>query len=580
MNFYNTEPKESKEPKEVKEVKPQGPSLKIINVGGTESVTKNMTLYEYGDEIIAVDCGLGIPDSDMLGVDIVIPDFSYLIENKHKLKALVITHGHEDHIGAVPYFLQEFDVPIYANKLVQGFISEKLKDRQNKSLAQKIRFTLLDPDQGELQLSPSFKISAFRVNHSVPASMGFAIKSPEGVVIHMADYKIDWTPVLDPPIDIGRIAALGQQGVLCLLSDCLGVTTEGFSKSESTLNETYHDLFELAKDRQILVTTISSNISRMHQIISAAVRQGRKIVLAGRSIEQSVSVAQRLGYLPFSDETYVSQKEAVEHKQSELVYIVAGCYGQQGSALDRVSRNEHDNITLEDNAMVVFSADPNPPGVEIDVERLMSNLTIAGAEVIYSKIQDNLHVSGHGIKGDLTMIAAVVRPKYFIPLGGTITKMRAYTNMVVGLGFDRSCVFENREGESTVFSGGKAAKGPKIEIKPVYIQSGGEPMNPILLKDRSQLSTDGVFVVVIPENSEGKLMADKADIVTRGFIYVKGSQDLMEKSRRFIEKNVNNNFSNAKDWISYKRKLESDIGHFLRKETSLEPLVIVHTLTI
>jgi ribonuclease J len=256
----------------------------------------------------------------MLGVNVVIPDFTYLLENSHKIRGLFITHGHEDHIGAVPYLLDQLDIPVYANKLVQGFIGEKIKGSSFKGLAQRIRFNLLDPESGEVTVGP-FKVSAFALNHSVPRSMGFAINTPEGTILHMADYKIDWTPVLDPPIDLGKIAMYGSKGVLCLLSDCLNVTSEGYSRSERTLNETFFDLFEYAEKRQVFITTISSNLSRMYQIITAALKHNRKVVLSGRSIEQSVDVARRLGLLKFDEAVFVKEKDAASIPQSDLVYI-------------------------------------------------------------------------------------------------------------------------------------------------------------------------------------------------------------------------------------------------------------------
>lgn len=567
MNFTNTKEKEN--------------SLKIITLSGTESVTKNMTVYEYGEDIIMVDCGVGFPDADVYGVNVVIPDFTYLLENSHKIRGLFITHGHEDHLGAVPFLLEELDVPIYTSKLVQGFLTERFNDKAFKHLAGKLRFHLLSPDTNEVSVGSSFKVSAFGLNHSVPSSMGLAIKTPQGTVLHMADYKIDWTPILDKPIDLVKIASFAKEGVLCLLSDCLNVTTEGYSKSESSLTGTFSDLFENSGKRQILITTISSNISRMSQIISAAHKHGRKVVLSGRSIEQSVSVARRLGYLPFEESIFVPEEDAMSYPQGDLVYIIAGCYGQQGSSLDRASRGEHKNITLENNAMVVFSADPNPPGVEQAVERVMSTLTIAGSEVIYSKIQDNLHVSGHGTKGDLMAVASIVKPQYYIPIGGTITRMRAYTNMVEELGVSKDRVFECLEGDVVEFTSSGAKKAQKIPTQPVYIDANNvDEVNPIVLKDRDHLSTDGVFVVFLPVSSDGNLMPDKVDIVTRGFIYVKGSQEFMDKCRKFITKEINKAVEKNKDWSNTKRKLELEIENFLRKETSRSPMVIVHSVIV
>ncbi len=555
------------------------PKLKIVTLSGTESVTKNLTVYEYGEDIILVDCGIGFPDSELFGVDVVIPDFSYILQNSHKVKALFITHGHEDHFGAVPYLLDELNVPIYTSKLVQGFIRERLTDRSFKHLADQARLNLIDPSTDAISVG-SFKVKAFGINHSVPNAMGFAIETPEGTVLHMADYRIDWTPVLDKPIDLSTIATYGGKGVLCLLSDCLNVTTEGYSKSESSLTDTFTDIFENYEKRQIFVTTISSNISRMYQIINAALKHGRKVVLSGRSIEQSVKVARTLGLLPFAEDLFVDERESSKYQQGDLVYIIAGCYGQPGSSLGRLSRGEHKDITLQGNALMVFSADPNPPGVSEAVERVMSNFTIAGAEVLYSKIQANLHVSGHGTKGDLEIIAATAKPKYFIPIGGTITRMRAYTNMVGELGFDKKNVFECMEGDIIEFSKGNAKKSGRIETSPIYIDAGStEAINPILIKDRDQLSTDGVFVVVIP-SSKGDLLKDKVEIVTRGFIYVKGSQDLMDKSKKFVTKTLDKLLGKQKDWTMTKRKLESEIQEFLRKETQMKPLVIVHSINV
>jgi ribonuclease J len=554
-------------------------SLKIIALSGTETVTKNMTLYEYGEDIIAVDCGIGYPDSDMFGVDIVIPDFTYVIENAHRVRGLFITHAHEDHLGAIPYLLQQAKIPIYANSLVQGLLNERLKEKRFKGLSEGLSMHLINEDTEEVTVG-AFKIKGFHVNHSVPSSMGFAITTPEGVILHMADYKIDWTPVLDKPIDIGTIANYGKQGVLCLLSDCLGVTTEGYTRSESALNQTFHTLFEESKGRQIFITTISSNISRMYQIMNAALAHGRKVVISGRSLDQSVRVSRSLGYLPFDEDLFVKEEVASSSPQADLVYIIAGCYGQQGSSLDRLSRGEHEAIVMEENALVVFSADPNPPGVAEDVERVMDNLTLGGAEVVYSQIQENLHVSGHGTKGDLIAIASVVRPKFFIPIGGTVTKARAYTNMVESLGFPRESVFELLEGETVLFSGGDAAKGKRMQLQQVYLDGSSlNDVGAVVIKDREVLSEEGVFVVVIPLR-DGEVVKGKADVVTRGFVYVKESKALIGQSRDLVNKTIEKNQDKLNDWGSLKHRIENEVERFLRKETGRNPLVIVHSINI
>jgi ribonuclease J len=570
MNFSNT-PREKDYGK---------PKLKILTLSGTESVTKNLTVYEYGQDIILIDCGVGFPDTDQFGVNVVIPDFTYLLENSHKIRALFITHGHEDHIGAIPFLIRELDIPVYAGKIVQGFLNERINDRNFKDLAGKLKFHLFTADTGEVAVG-LFKVSAFHINHSVPSSVGLAINTPEGMVLHMADYKIDWTPVLDPPIDLGKIARFGNSGVLCLLSDCLNVTTEGYSRSESTLNDTFTSIFEEAAGRQVFITTISSNISRMYQIMDAALHHRRKVVLCGRSIEQSVAVGRKLGYLPFDEDLFVRDADSSKYRQDELVYIIAGCYGQHGSALGRLSRGEHDTLFLADNALVVFSADPNPPGVEFDVEKVMSALTIKGAEILYSKIQNNLHVSGHGTKGDLMTVAALTKARYFIPIGGTVTRMRAYSNMLSELKVEKNRVFECMEGESVEFIGGNARRGPKIETKSVFIDNDGtNEVNPVVIKDRDQLANDGVFVVILPVTKEKAILPERSEIVTRGFVYVKESQKLMDRSKRFITESLTKDYARNKEWQEIKHKLENRIEDFLHRETARNPMVIVHTIVV
>lgn len=558
------------------------PVLKIITIGGTDKVNKNLTIYEYKDEIIVVDCGIGFPDIfDMPGVDVLIPDFTYLIENSYKIKGLFITHGHEDHVGAVPNLLLELpDIPIYASKLVGEFLKVKLEDNSFKEMGKRFSYHLMTPESGVVNLG-NFKVSAFRINHSIPESMGYAIRTPEGIVLHIADYKFDDTPVLDKPADVETMQRLSKEGVLCLLSDCLGVTSEGHTKSESTLTDTFIELFGRAGKRQILVTTMSSNISRMFQIMNATQRYGRKIVVSGRSIEQMVDVARRLSYLPFPDDFFVKEQVSGKYPQEELVYLIAGCYGQPESSLGRLSRGEHESITLEDNAMVIFSGDPNPPGADITVEKVMDALTLRNAEVIYGEIQDDLHVSGHAVKGDIERMTKLINAKYYIPIGGTITKMRAYTNLLGKLGIAKDRVFEMLEGDSVEFSYGSAKKGSHIQVKPVYMGSNKiEELNPIVVKDRNQLCNDGVFVVAVPVTKKGNVLTDKIEIITRGFIYVKDSKELMGKSKKFIGKRINRLNSKKGDITEIKKKLENDIGDFLRRETSMTPMVIVHFITI
>ena len=556
------------------------PALKIINIGGTTDVTGNITVYESGDDIIVVDCGIGFPDADMPGVDVVIPDFSYILENRERVRALLITHAHEDHFGAVPFLLKELKLPVYGTKLVIEFVKGKLEDRASKQLAESTSFHELSPDTPEVTIG-NFKISAYRVNHSVPAATSFAIHTPQGLILHMADYKIDWTPVLDKPIQLGRIAQYGDEGVLCLLSDCLGVTNKGYTESESSLNETFDKLFSAAEGRQIVVTSISSGLSRFHQIISAAVKHGRKVVLSGRSIQQSILIGRKLGYLKFPESAFVPDKQARKYAQKDLVHIMAGCYGQEGSALARASRGEHKYVDLEDHAMVIFSGEPNPPGTREPTEYLQDQLTLKGAEVIYGDIQDNLHVSGHGLRGDLTVVAAIAKPKYFMPIGGTVSKMRAYREMVVELGFDGKSVFEQMQGESVVFEGGHAKKGPRIEIKKVLMAGNSEDaISPLVVQDREVLSSDGVFVVVVPIDEKNKSFGLRAEVISRGFVYVKEAGGLVGGAKTLVNNLLAQNKNKVGEWGYVKALLEKEVSKYLRKETGRKPMVIVHGLKV
>jgi ribonuclease J len=320
----------------------------------------------------------------------------------------------------------------------------------------------------------------------------------------------------------------------------------------------------------------------MFQIITAAVNHGRKVVLVGRSIDQSVQVARGLGYLPFDDDEFVKDEDAERYPQKNLVYIIAGCYGQQGSALDRLARGEHQHITLEENALVIFSADPNPPGVAEAVERLMDTLTLKGAEVVYSKIQENLHVSGHGTKGDLVEIASIVRPKYFIPIGGTATRARAYANLMVSLGFQKSQVFELLEGDSVIFNEAEAHKGDRLSLKQVLVEGkNASGVVPVVIQDRETLSNDGVFVVIVPISKSDKSLAGNVDVVTRGFVYVKESQALIGQSRDVVNKSIDKHKDLVgNDWGALKKKIENEVGRFLKKQTGKQPMVIVHNLEI
>uniref|UniRef100_A0A7C4TJ46 Ribonuclease J n=1 Tax=candidate division WWE3 bacterium TaxID=2053526 RepID=A0A7C4TJ46_UNCKA len=546
------------------------PPLRFIAVG--DGVTKNLSIYEYGDDIIAVDYGIGFPGVDDVGVDFIIPDMSYLVENAHKVKGLLISHAHADHFGAVPHLLKELNIPIYANKITQAYIKSMLEEKQFKSIRENVKFHLLDPTVGEIRLG-SFKVSAFGVNHSVPGSLGLVIDTPEGRILHIADFKIDPTPVLDQPMDLNKVKELSKD-ILCLVSDSLGARTKGAVPSEKTLDHTFPTLFSKYEKSQLFITTISSNISRMYQIIDAAVKAGRRVVPTGRSIDKSVKIARALGYLPFSDSAFATLKEARNLTPDSIVYLIAGCFGQRGSALDRLSRGEHRDVYLEEGAIVIFSAEPNPPGVDLDVEDVCANFVLAGAEVIDHTNFDNLHVSGHGHREELSKIASIVNPKYYIPKGGSIVQMHAYANMIYDMGVEKGKVFELQEGEVIEFMDGVAKKGERLEVHDQYFD--GTSVSPIVIADRRLLSQDGVFVVIVPIDDANKEVFARVDVVTRGFIYVKESGKLVGEAKNLVNSLISKSKGKNQDWGALKSKIEYSIEKYLHKETGRSPMVIVH----
>jgi ribonuclease J len=556
------------------------PELKITTFSGSFSATKNMMCYEYGDDIIIVDCGIGFPEKSMHGVDLIIPDFSYLRENKDKIRALFVTHSHEDHLGAIPYFLEEFNVPIYSNRLVQEYTKEKMKDRGLGGILKSTIFKTFIPEDVPVIVGP-FKISGFRINHSVPSGVAFVIDTPQGRIVHAADYKFDMDPVLDKPADVKVIKKVGDEGVLCMLSDCLGVSKDGGSVPETILGPTFMKVMEENPGRQIFLTVISSNLARMHQIIDAAKKHGRKVVLAGRSIEQTTKIGMELGYLPFKKEDFVSEREAYKQPQGTLLYMIAGCFGQVGSALDRVSKNEHDDISLEKNALVIFSAEPSPPGVDVEVLGMMDRLTMKGCEIyaqsLHSRIHENLHISGHGHRDDLKLMANLLRPKYIIPIGDTVVKMRVYRDMLedeMGISPDR--VFELMDGESVIFEGGNAKRGKKVETKEIYVNSSTYQQIPVMVvKDRDRLANDGIFVVTVLMDKDRKPMKGKVDIVTRGLVVVADSRSFIGRSKDLVNKIFDKYSENAGDWGFIKSKIEKNIEKFIVKETGKRPIILV-----
>lgn len=526
--------------------------FRFIALSGTTGVTENSYIYEYlpdgknVSEAILVDCGVGFPDSDMFGVDLVIPDFSYIVQNKSKLKAVLMTHGHEDHIGALPFLLKDVDVPIFSTKLVAGFIKDKFKDYD----MQIKKLNVFDPDKDVITIG-SFKATPFRISHSVPDSVGFVIETPAGKMFHCADYKFDWTPVDKRPFDIAKAARLASDGCTALASDSIGSTTKGYTKSEQEIEDRIERIIRNASGK-VYFTTISSNISRMQQAINTAKKTGRKVVFIGRSIQRKAEIARALGYLHYDRNLIVSPKRADKIPPSQVLYIISGSYGQPGSALYRVALGEHDFLNVSEADTVVFSSDPAPPGSKDNVDFVVDNLIEKGVSVHYYDIQENLHVSGHGSQEDIKMLFSLVRPKYFIPIGGTVRHMRAYRDLAVSLGTNQNNVFELDPGQSVEFENAQAKLGPQIQAKPVMVDGLGiGDVGQVVLRDRKLLSEEGVVLVVLKIDKAKRQIVETPDIVSRGFVYQGKERDFLEKSasilKQQIEKRVSMDVRAAKE---------------------------------
>jgi len=518
------------------------PSLKFIALSGTTDVTENLYVYEYGNDMIVVDCGVGFPDSEMFGVDLVIPDFTYIIQNKQKLRGILISHGHEDHLGALPFLLKDVNVPIYSTKLVAGFIQDKFDDYGMRGVQLKV----FDPDRDVISLGV-FKITPFRVAHSVPDGVGYCIDTPEGKMFHVPDYKFDWTPVDGRPFDVGKVASLASSGALALASDSLGASNPGYTESEKAIEERIENVSREAKGK-IYFTTISSNISRMQQMINAAGHLGRKVVLIGRSIEKKAEIARDLGFLFFPEGVVVRSKQAAKFRPDQLVYIISGCYGQPGSALYRLALGQHDYLSIGKGDAVIFSADPGPPGSKNSIDFLVDKFIESDVDVHYYDMQEDLHVSGHGSQKDIEMLFALVKPKYFIPIGGTIRHMRAYGLIAQSMGAKESDTLALKDGDIVEFSGQNARRSGHIHVKSVLVDGLGiGDVGNTVLRDRHILSKEGIVIALVHFDRNEKVIMDVPELLSRGFVFEQkygkilddASRDLVGEFQRRKVKDVN-----------------------------------------
>lgn len=542
--------------------------LKIIPLGGLQEIGKNITVFEYGDDIVVVDCGLAFPEDDMLGIDLVIPDFTYLEKNQDKIRGLVITHGHEDHIGAIPYLLQKINVPIYATKLTAGLISHKLEEhRLLKSTKLKI------VNQGQTITLGKIRVEFIRSCHSIPDAVALAIHTPAGTVVHTGDFKIDYTPIDDERMDFGRLAELGNKGVLALMSDSTNSERKGYTMSESTVGEVFDKLFFNCTKR-IVVATFASNVHRVQQIVNSAVENNRKIAVCGRSMINMISTAMELGYINVPENVFIDIDMIKNYTDDQLVIITTGSQGETMSALTRMAAGEHKKVTITPNDLVIISANPIP-GNEKYVAKVIDDLMKIGAEVVYSSLED-IHVSGHACQEEQKLMLSLVRPKYFIPVHGEYRQLIAHSETAKKVGIKPENIFLTTNGRILELNEDEATLTGTVPFGKIMVDGlGVGDVGNIVLRDRQHLSQDGLIIVVMSmDSATGEIVAGP-DVISRGFVYVRESENLMEDVKKMLKEEVRKlEEHGVRDWSTIKSRLKDSLRDYIFAKTKRNPMIL------
>ena len=543
--------------------------LKIIPLGGLNEIGKNMTLYEYKDDMFIVDCGLAFPTSDLPGVDLVIPDFTYVEKNRHKIKGVLVTHGHEDHIGGLAFLLKRINVPIYATKLTIGLIQGKLKEH---GLLNKAKLVEIRP-RDNITLG-AFNIEFIHVNHSIPDAVGLAIRCPAGVIIQTGDFKIDTTPVDGDMIDLARFAEYGKKGVLALLSDSTNAERPGYTMSERKVGESFEQLFRKAHNKRIVVATFASNIHRVQQIIDVAQSRGRKVAVTGRSLENLVQVGQDLGYLNVPENILIPIDAIKRYPDDKLVIITTGSQGEPMSALTRIAFGEHRKVNIGPNDYVIISATPIP-GNEKMVGNVVNELMKHNVEVIYEKMYE-VHVSGHACQEELKLMMGIVKPQYFIPVHGEQKHLQKHAGLAMSMGYDMKHIYLGNIGEKISLSKTEMKQIETVPAGEVYVDGlGVGDVGNIVLNDRKHLSQDGIIIVVATLDAETGDVVSGPDVVSRGFVYVKENEDLMNKARDLACHVIYDYYDvKGRDWNTVKSKLRDEISHLMYEKTKRSPMVL------
>jgi ribonuclease J len=540
----------------------------LIPLGGLGEVGKNMLVVEYGNDIVLIDAGLMFPEDELLGIDVVIPDITYLQENKDKLRAIIITHGHEDHIGALPYILKDFDVPVYGMKLAIAIIKSKFNEIP---MTREPIFQLIKPKDvlkfGEME----FEI--IQSTHSIPDSVAIFIKTPVGNVFHTGDFKLDQTPVDGKLLDINRIAQISEEGVMVMLSDSTNVEKAGFTQSEKVVGEAFNEQFRVAKGR-IIIATFASNVHRIKQAIDAAIKFEKKVCIVGRSMENVTAIAQEIGYLTIPEGTLITLNEINNYPTEEMVIITTGSQGEPMAALSRMAKGDHRQIKIDSGDTVIISATPIP-GNEKSVYKTIDLLFRLGAKVVYEK-SSGTHVSGHASRDELKLILNLVKPEYFIPVHGEYRMLLKHGELAEELGVKKENIFVAENGNVIEFTKEKGCISGKVPAGRVLVDGlGVGDIGNIVLRDRRQLSQDGILIVVATLNRQATKLLAGPDIVSRGFVYVRESEDLMLEAKRFVQQNLEVSLENGvKDWATLKNNIRDSLGRFLYEKTKRRPMIL------
>jgi ribonuclease J len=542
--------------------------IKVIPLGGLGEVGKNITVIEYGEEIIVVDCGMTFPDSEMYGIDVVIPDVSYLVKNKERIKGFFITHGHEDHIGAIPYILKQVNAPIYATKLTIGLIENKLEEHKMLDIVD-----LNVVEAGDTIPLEKVKVEFIRTNHSIADSCALAIHTPLGIVVHTGDIKVDFTPVDGKVIDLQRLAKIGKQGVLLLMADSTNACHPGYTMSEKTVGETLDNLFGKGKGR-IIVATFASNIPRLQQIINSSIKYGRKVAFSGRSMEKISDVAAKLGYLDIPEGLLIDLKDLKLYNSNQITIVTTGSQGEPMSALTRIASSTHKNIQIEKDDMIIISANPIP-GNEKAVSRVINDLTQKGAQVIYKSIEE-IHVSGHACEQELKLLQSILKPKYFVPVHGEYKHLRKHILIAEEVGLEKGKSFILENGEVLSVNRKSACISGKVQAGNVLVDGSGiGDVGNIVLRDRKNLSQDGIINIIVAIERESHSVVSGPDIITRGFIYVGESEELVKNIKDIAYESIQNSLDkNIFKWSEIKNNIRNDVGLFIYSKTKRKPIIV------